>query len=182
MAAIDEANSKDPDCSEGRPAALLYGERMSEELHRLFPEASEPLQLAARGQHIERWVLKRKDYPEGRVGYLTWRRDLAKHHAERVSGLMSEAGYSEDDCAQAARMLRKEGIKRHDDVQALEDTICFVFLKWYFAQFAAKHTPEKVEDILRKTAKKMSEGARIRALQELDLPENLAASVRQEPV
>ena len=81
--AIDTANSADPTQEDGRPAALLYGERMSAELDRLFPDASEPLQIAARGQHIERWTLKRADYPEGRTGYLTWRRDLARHHDPR---------------------------------------------------------------------------------------------------
>ena len=65
-----------------RPEALLYGQRMSSELARLIPDASEPLQIAARGQHVERWKLKRADYPEGRAGYLTWRRDQALHHAD----------------------------------------------------------------------------------------------------
>ncbi|WP_310620601.1 DUF4202 domain-containing protein [Flexibacterium corallicola] len=178
IAAIDGANSKDPNSSEGRPDALLYGERMFEEMNRLFPDASEVLKIAARGQHVERWILKRKDYPEGRVGYLTWRRDLAKHHAERVSALMRDAGYPEEDCTHAARMLRKEGIKRDKDVQALEDTICFVFLKWYFAPFAAKHTPEKVESIVNKTARKMSEAGRNRVLEEFSLPENLALAFK----
>ena len=63
LARIDAANAHDPDTSQGQPAAQLYGQRMSAELDRLFPDASEPLKIAARGQHIERWVLKRKDFP-----------------------------------------------------------------------------------------------------------------------
>ena len=50
---IDDANSADPkseaDGDTMRPAALLYGERMSAELARLLPDASAILQLAARG-------------------------------------------------------------------------------------------------------------------------------------
>lgn len=176
LAAIDAANAKDPRMDDGQPEALLYGQRMSAECDRIFPNASETLQIAARGQHIERWVLKRADYPEGRAGYLKWRRDLGAHHATRVGEIMAEAGYSEEEIAEAAAMLRKEGIKRNDQVQALEDVICFVFVKWYFAPFAAKHSPEKVLDIVAKTARKMSPEARTRALSEFDLPADLAAA------
>lgn len=176
--AIDAANAADPDRSEGQPAAQLYGERMSSELARLFPEADEPLQIAARGQHIERWVLKRAEYPEGRAGYLTWRRDQAQRHAQRVGEIMAEAGYPAEDVDAAARMLRKEGIKRHPEVQALEDVICFTFLKWYFAPFSGTQSPEKLQRIVEKTARKMSDDARARVLREFDLPEALAAAFR----
>lgn len=176
LTAIDAANAKDPRMDEGQPEALLYGQRMSAECDRIFPNASETLQIAARGQHIERWVLARADYPEGRAGYLKWRRDLGAHHATRVGEIMAKAGYGEDAINEAAAMLRKEGIKRNEQVQALEDVICFVFVKWYFAPFAAKHAPEKVLDIVAKTARKMSPEARTRALAEFDLPADLAAA------
>lgn len=94
LAAIDEANAEDPDTREGEPAAQLYGQRMSAELNRLFPDPSEPLQIAARGQHIERWTLKRKDFAEGRSGYLTWRSELARHHASRLCEIMEGAEYT----------------------------------------------------------------------------------------
>ncbi|MEV8466790.1 DUF4202 domain-containing protein [Fluviibacterium sp. DFM31] len=178
IAAIDAANAEDPNQTDGRPEALVYGERMSAELDRLFPDASEVLQLAARGQHIERWTLKRADYPEGRTGYLTWRRDLAKHHGARVAGMMREAGYSDEEADTAASLLRKEGLKRDPQVQALEDVICFVFLKWYFAPFSAKHPQNKVHNIVVKTARKMSDDGRARVLSEFDLPETLASAFR----
>jgi len=178
LAAIDAANAADPNLEDGAPAARRYGERMSSELDRLFPDAPDALKIAARGQHIERWTVPRNTYPEGKTGYHAWRRDLAGHHAERVSAIMAEAGYGEDDIAAAARMLRKEGIKRHADVQALEDTICFVFLKWYFAPFAAKHSDDKVLGIVQKTARKMSEEGRQRVVAEFDLPGQLAAAFR----
>ncbi len=176
--AIDAANAADPDRREGAPAALLYGQRMSAELAHLHAGASEILKITARGQHIERWVLKRGDYPEGRAGYLTWRRDLAQHHARRVGQIMAEAGYDAGDIAQAGQMLRKEGIKRDPQVQALEDVICFVFLRWYFADFAEKHEPDKLQRIVEKTARKMSPEARRRALDEFALPDPFAAAFK----
>ena len=121
LAAIDAANAADPTLEVGRPAALLYGERMSDELARLRPEASEHLRIAVRGQHVERWRVPRGAYPEGRAGYLAWRTDQARAHAERVSGLMADAGYAEADRARVASLLRKEGIKRNPEAQMLED-------------------------------------------------------------
>ncbi len=176
LAAIDAANTNDPDQGEGQPAALLYGHRMSTELDRLFPDASDPLKIAAHGQHIERWMLKRVDFPEGREGYLTWRSDLAQHHATRVGEIMMQAGYSGEEAAAAGQMIRKEGIKRNADVQALEDVICFVFLKWYFAPFSDKHSAEKLERIVARTARKMSAEGRARALKEFELPDDLVAA------
>lgn len=178
LAAIDAANRHDPDRREGAPAALLYGQRMSAELARLFPDASEPLQIAAHGQHVERWVLPRADYPEGRAGYLRWRSDLARHHARRVGEIMAAAGYDEDAIARAGRMLRKEGIKRDPEVQALEDVICMVFLKFYFTPFAGTREPTSLQRIVIRTARKMSPEARARVLREFDLPEDLAAAFR----
>lgn len=178
LAAIDAANSADPDKSEGAPAALLYGRRMTDELARLFPDASDILKIAARGQHIERWTSPRSSYPEGREGYLTWRRDLGAYHARRVAGIMEKAGYDAESIAETGRMLRKEGIKRAPEVQALEDVICFVFLRWYFAPFAEGRSREELERIVAKTARKMSEGGRKRALAEFSLPEPFAAAFR----
>ncbi|MBY6056473.1 DUF4202 domain-containing protein [Leisingera daeponensis] len=174
--AIDAANAKDPNLEDGQPAALLYGQRMSAEQERLFPNATEALQIAARGQHVERWKLAREAFPEGRAGYLAWRKAEAEHHAEVVTALMHDAGYGAADVDAAARMLRKEGIKRDDQVQALEDIICFVFLKWYFEPFAAKHPADKVQRIVEKTARKMSAEARARVLGEFTLPAELAGA------
>ncbi|KIC13667.1 DUF4202 domain-containing protein [Leisingera sp. ANG-Vp] len=176
LEAIDTANTQDPTLEDGQPAALLYGQRMSAEQARLFPDASDALQIAARGQHVERWKLERASFPEGRAGYLAWRKAEAEHHAEVVTALMQNAGYGADDVDAAAKMLRKEGIKRDDQVQALEDIICFVFLKWYFAPFAAKHPADKVQRIVEKTARKMSADARARVLREFELPGDLAGA------
>jgi hypothetical protein len=173
LARIDEANLADP-----KGEALIYGQRMTEELARLFPAASEVLRIAARGQHVERWLLARSDYPEGKAGYLDWRREQGRRHGLRVAGIMAGAGYPEEDCARVGVLLRKEGIKRDPEVQALEDVICFVFLKWYFAPFAAERGPASTLEIVEKTARKMSAEGRARMLEEFDLPGPLADAFR----
>jgi hypothetical protein len=173
LAALDAANAADP-----KGEALAYGQRMTAELERLVPDASDILRIAARGQHVERWLLPRAAYPEGKAGYLDWRREQARRHALRVAGIMAEAGYDAADRDRAGVLLRKEGLKRDPEVQALEDVICFVFLRWYFAPFAEGRDRDGLLDIVRKTARKMSAEARARALREFDLPEPFAASFR----
>lgn len=181
LAAIDAANAADParegEGAEARPAALLYGQRMASELTRVCPQASELLQIAARGQHIERWKMPRSSYPEGRVGYLTWRKAQAAYHAERVAQLMAEAGYPAEDCERVAAMLRKERLKHDAEVQMLEDVICLVFLRWYFADFAAGRDAEQIAGIVTKTARKMSAEGRARVAAEFDLPDHLAQAL-----
>ncbi len=171
LAAIDAANAADP-----KQEALIYGQRMTAEADRLFPDAPETLRIAARGQHVERWLLPRTDYPEGRIGYLEWRREQGRRHAARIGGMMRDAGYPEAEIDQTGRMLRKEGLKRDPQVQALEDVICFVFLKHYFAPFAPTQTPEALQAIVEKTARKMSPEGRARVLREFDLPAPFAAA------
>lgn len=173
LAAIDAANDQGPD-----KADLVYGQRMSDELAALYPDASDALRIACRGQHIERWRLPRSDYPEGREGYLTWRREQAHRHAARVAEIMGEVGYDPDAIEAAGRMLRKEGIKRDPAVQALEDVACFTFLRWYAGEFLPTQNAAAIERIVNRTARKMSSMARRRALAEFSLPEAIAQHFR----
>lgn len=151
LAAIDAVNAADPS---GR--ALLYGRRMSEALARFRADASDVLQIAARAQHIERWIIPRESYPEGRIAYLTWRKDLQKHHAQRTGDLMAAAGFGAEPMSRVAALLKKERLKQDAETQALEDVICLVFLEHEAPEFIAKYDDDKVKDILRKTARKMS--------------------------
>lgn len=174
--AIDRANAADPEQSDGQPFAQLYGQRMTDEQRALYPHASEPLQIACRGQHIERWLLPRRDYPMDRPGYLAWRTEQGRRHAARVAGIMADAGYDANDVAQAEKMLTKQGIKRDDDVQALEDVACFTFIRWYLGPFADGRDPQELQRIVEKTARKMSAMARARALITFDIPQPFAAA------
>jgi hypothetical protein len=178
FAAIDKANGADPTLEHGHPAALLYGERMTDEQVRLFPDASDVLRIACRGQHIERWKLPRQDYPMDRAGYLRWRQEQARRHANRVGGIMEEAGYHGDEIDRARKLLTKQGIKRDPEVQALEDVICFTFIRWYLGDFMAEQPDEKMPRIIEKTAAKMSAEGRARALEEFQMPEAFAQYFR----
>lgn len=69
---------------------------------------------------------------------------------------MLAAGYDEQTIERVQTLLLKKGLKQDAEVQTLEDVICLVFLKYYLADFAEKHSEEKVADILQKTKRKMS--------------------------
>lgn len=178
FAAIDAANARDPRIEDGQPANLLYGQRMTAEQERLFPDAPEPLRIACRGQHVERWLLPRDAYPMDRAGYLQWRQEQGRRHADRIAGIMSEAGYDSHDIDHARKMLTKQGLKRDPEVQALEDVICFTFIRWYLGDFAAEQPDEKMPRIIEKTARKMSAEGRARALAEFEMPDDLARHFR----
>ena len=156
LAAIDAANAQDPVAADGTPRSLAYGWRMSETLAKFTADASDHLQIACRAQHIERWTSLRLSYPEGRLGYLKWRKDLQLHHAKRTGELMAAAGFKEADIARAGSLLKKERLKSDPEAQILEDVACLVFLQYEAAGFIAPHDDDKVRDILAKTAKKMS--------------------------
>lgn len=176
--AIDQANVADPHLEDDQPKELLYGQRMTAEQQALYPDASDPLRIACRGQHIERWLLARDAYPMDRPGYLAWRTEQGRRHAARVAQIMRDAGYGEGDVGHAEKMLTKQGIKRDDDVQALEDVACFTFIRWYLGPFAEGRDPEELQRIVEKTARKMSAQARMIALTEFDIPEPFAEAFR----
>lgn len=167
--AFDEANRQDPHLERAGelqvPKELLYAQRMTAMLQDFAPDASEALQLAARCQHIRRWEIPRETYPMDRKGYLLWRSELKKFHGELASDIMRKHGYEEDTIERVVDLVQKRRLKTDPEVQTLEDVICLVFLKYYFAEFSAKHPDEKIIEIIQKTWKKMSEKAHKAALQ-----------------
>jgi hypothetical protein len=160
MTSFDDANRDDPnhtifDGAE-HPDALLYARRMSEWLHKLSPDASEALRLAARSQHLMRWHIPRSRYPMTKQGYHEWRNDLAKFHAREAASLLQQAGYDAPTIERVQSLVKKENLKADPETQTLEDVICLVFLEFHFSDFAKKHDEEKVVKILQRTWKKMS--------------------------
>ena len=157
---FDAANQEDPNTEvfQGKTFSkeVLYALRMTEQLNSFAPNASEALQLTARCQHICRWEIARDSYDMNRGGYLRWRQELKKFHAEKAASILSEVGYSEDIIKTVKFLLEKKQLKKNEETQTLEDVICLVFLAYYFESFAAKHPEEKTIDILRKTWQKMS--------------------------
>jgi Domain of unknown function (DUF4202) len=177
---FDAAHAEDPEreFSGGaeHPKELLYARRMSAWLEALAPDASEPLKLAVRCQHIHRWLIERKAYPMNVEGYRKWRVDEARAHAETAGRMLEEVGYEAATIRRVQALVRKERIKHDPDAQLLEDVTCIVFLESYFAAFAQKHDEETLVRILRQTWKKMSARGHEAALG-LELPLQLRAIV-----
>jgi Domain of unknown function (DUF4202) len=178
---IDAAHNADPHrAHDGRAAELAYADRMEEWVVRIVPGADDTLRLAARCQHLERWLVPRSSFPEGRPGYLAWRRSLYVKQADRARQLLLEAGMPRDRAEDAATWVSKAGLRTNAGTQALEDAAVLVFLESEVEAFAQQHSEyprEKFVDILRKTWRKMSPRAQELALK-LDLPVPIAALVR----
>jgi len=157
---IDAAHAADPKrTADGRPAELVYADRMEAWAGRAATEPTPLLRLAARCQHLERWLVPRTTFPEGKVGYLTWRKSLYKKQADRAKSLLLEAGVAAGEADEVATWVAKSGLKTNPGTQALEDAACLVFLENEIEAFAAQHAEyprEKFVDIIRKTWKKMS--------------------------
>jgi hypothetical protein len=169
-AAIDAANAEDPNLVGGRPRALVQGELATRWLEQVDPDAPLALRLAARAHHLRRWSIPRDAYPEGRAGYLRWRRDLKRVHAAAAHEVLAPLGVDETTRTRVAEILVKQGLGRDADVQAFEDVVCLVFLETQYDDLIARLDDDKIVDVLRKTIPKMS--ARAVAL---------AASVRLTP-
>ncbi len=165
---FDEANSEDPNTviisKKSFPKELLYAQRMTKTLSDFAPEASEALKLTARCQHIRRWEISRSSYEMNRSGYLKWRQELKKFHAEKAREILLKVGYNKETIAQVEFLLLKKQLKKNKETQTLEDVICLVFLEYYLEPFATKHDSSKIIDILKKTGRKMSEKGQKAAL------------------
>jgi tRNAThr (cytosine32-N3)-methyltransferase len=157
---IDAAHAADPKrAADGRPAELVYADRVEAWVVRAAANPTVLLRLAARCQHLERWLVPRTTFPDGKVGYLKWRQSLYKKQADRARELLVQAGVAAIEADEVAGWVSKTGLKANPGTQALEDAACLVFLENEIAEFAAQHADyprEKFVDIIRKTWKKMS--------------------------
>lgn len=179
-ALIDAENKQDPnqELVDGQPwpKEYLYSVRMSAKQAEFAPNASELLQISCRAQHIKRWHIPRADYPMDRAGYKRWRTDLGAFHGDFTAELMAKVGYSTTEQAQIKDLLLKKQLKRDPQVQTLEDIICLVFMDYYLADFATRHSEAKLISIIQKTWGKMSAEGQAAALQ-LQLSEEVSALV-----
>jgi len=156
-AAIDAANADDPTTVvvRGReaPLAQVHGQLAVEWIERLVDDPDEPLLLAGRAHHLRRWELPRADYPQGRAGYLKWRRDQKARHATDVAAILSPCGYSPDEIERVQRLIRREAI---DGTSAVEDAACLVFIETQLAGLTERMDHALLVDVIRKTARKMT--------------------------
>jgi len=160
FAAIDAANADDPNTveidGERRPKEQVHAELMTEWVRRLDPSASEEQLIAARAHHLRRWAVPRDSEPRDRAGYLRWRAALRRRHAEDVAAILGDLGYPDASIERVQAIVRKQGLGRDAAVQVHEDALCLVFLQTQLDELAAKEGHDKMIEILRKTATKMS--------------------------
>lgn len=172
IAAIDAANALDPNVMRvhgvERPKELAHAEMVSRWLEKLAPDATEELKLAGRAHHLERWIHPRSQYPDGRKGYLDWRRKLQQHHAQTAGRILAEAGYPEGVIERVQDILQKKQLRRDPEVRAFEDALCLVFLEIQLHDLATRLEDDKMLEVLRRTLSKMSPEGR-RAALELEL-------------
>jgi hypothetical protein len=161
---FDAENSRDPNSENSQPRELLYAKRLTDWVLRLCPDASESLRLAARCQHICRWEIPRGSYPMTRPGYLKWRADLKKFHAQKAGEILREVGYDETVIRRVQDLNLKKNFPDDPETRVLEDALCLVFLQYQLADLAAKTADDKTVNALQKSWAKMSEAGRAEAL------------------
>jgi hypothetical protein len=175
---FDKENSRDPNVEVvggvSRPRELLYAERLTDWVLKLCPDASEELRLAARCQHICRWIIPRDKYERTKAGYLRWRNELKKFHAQKAGEILREVGYDEEMVARVQGLNLKKDFPHSEASRAIEDALCLVFLQYQFAELAAKSTEEQMINALRKSWNKMTDAARAEAMKLIYAPRERA--------
>ena len=165
---FDEENAKDPNLEFAEdkrwPRELLYAHRVYGWVERLAPNASEVLLLAARAQHICRWMIPRNNYEITRAGYLKWRNELKAFHARKAGEILREVGYPEELVSSVQALNLKKNFPRDPESQILEDALCLVFLQFQFGDLAKKTSDKQMINALRKSWNKMTPAGREAAL------------------
>lgn len=187
-AAIDAANAADPTAvivrGEELPLALAHGRMAAAWVQRLVVDADETLLLAARAHHLRRWEVPRTTYPEGKAGYLRWRKDQKARHAEDVAGLLLAAGYETNSIERVQALVRRDHLAADAGAQAVEDAACLVFIETQLASMAPRFDHAHLLEVIRKTARKMSP-AGLAAVDELPIGDSerelLAEALRPAP-
>ncbi len=155
---------------------VVHSELMTKWVKQLDAEPDEAQLLAARACHLRRFDMPRSQYPIGRAGYLRWRKDQARRHAELAGEILSEAGYEPEIIKRVGDIIQKKNLKKDPQVQTHEDALCLTFLELQYEELKERLTAEarqetkgeqggkgevidgekKMKDILGKTLKKMS--------------------------
>ncbi|HEY3760510.1 MAG TPA: DUF4202 domain-containing protein [Verrucomicrobiae bacterium] len=161
---FNQENARDPNLENGQPRELLYAQRLEKWVLKLCPDAGETLRLAARCQHLCRWEIPRDTYPMTRPGYLKWRADLKKFHAQKAGEILRETGYDDETIRHVQDMNLKKNFPADAETRVLEDALCLIFLEYQFADLAAKTAEDKTINALQKSWQKMTGAAQAEAL------------------
>lgn len=163
VAAIDAANADDPQLvtieGDELPLALAHGRLAAGWIPALVDEPDDALLLAARAHHLRRWEMPRDSYPDGRAGYLRWRRDQKQRHAADVATILGAAGYGEATIHRVQTLLRRVRLDEDSGTQAMEDAACLAFLQTQLVDLADRLDGDHMISVVQKVAVKMSPSA-----------------------
>lgn len=195
IAAIDALNEKDPTKvpHEGDrvPYRLLYSSWLSDWVQRLDPGAPDELYILARGKSVESWRLseiKRDDYSPNTAGQKQWEADRRAWMANRLKGIMQDAGYPEASCKLVEDFMLNRDLPDPRDVrlydlqglygsvnnrllelllmqQTLRDAEALVFLERSFPRMFQELPADEVLPAVRRELAGMSRGGIATALQ-----------------
>ena len=108
--------------------------------------------------------IPRDSYPMTRPGYLKWRADLKRFHADRAGEILRDVGYPEAIITRVQDLNLKKNFPADPESCVLEDALCLVFLEHQLADLAAKTTDDKVITALQKSWRKMTPAGHSEAL------------------
>ncbi|KAK6502280.1 hypothetical protein TWF506_002863 [Arthrobotrys conoides] len=158
---IDDAHREDPSGQE-----IIYADNVENYLRILVaPEEPTNVQIiAARCQHLRRFLHPRSTYPDGKPGYLRWRRDLYTIQANYSTTLLSPLSLPETELEEISAAVAKKDLliksKVHPTTVLLEDAAVLVFLSNEVEGFKKQHEEydeEKWVGIVKKTWRKLSD-------------------------
>ena len=162
-AAIDSVNANDPTTIDWRgermARSLLQGQRATWWLPQVADGPSAALSIAARAHHLARWTIGRASYPDGRAGYLRWRKALKLASAERLVTTLTPLGVTPSVLERAGELVQRVGLGTDPEAQAVEDVACLVFLETDFEPLLARLGPSRTTVALSRTLLKMSPAA-----------------------
>jgi len=165
---FDEENARDPNAETingaPQPQEWIYARWLTDWVLKLRPGASEALRLAARCQHLCRWMIPRDSHPMTRAGYLQWREALKRFHAQKAAEILREVGYPEDTIRRVQELNLKRNFPHDAEGRVLEDALCLVFLEHQLTDLANKTSDDKVINALQKSWQKMTPTAQAAAL------------------
>ena len=158
--AIDAVNASDPNAvdwhGESLPRSLLQGQRATIWLSRVVATPSTALSIAARAHHLARWSIARATYPDGRAGYLRWRKASKAASAELLVTTLAPLCVDANVLQRAVDLIQRIGLGSDTEAQAVEDVACLVFLETDYGALLHRLGREDTAGAVRKTLKKMS--------------------------
>jgi hypothetical protein len=99
-----------------------------------------------------------------RPGYLQWRAELKKFHAQKSGEILQDVGYPAAVIEQVQHLNLKKNFPRDPESCVLEDALCLVFLEHQLADLVRKTDDEKIITALQKSWGKMTATAHAEAL------------------